>query len=189
MVKLGRATRCRGRRHSGRGKCTDGAGTGAGARARARGAGAGGAAARGTVARVSEEWAAAWVRESERRSEWEKRRRRRQSVGIFYFFAECPWSSTRQRFFLILKYALPSARSGALGKDDFAECPLGGTRQIYFYNSLPSVNQLALGKGCFAECHFLTLGKVHFYFFYFPNQNFCGMFLHYIDLHVPFWDN
>jgi hypothetical protein len=86
-------------------------------------------------------------------------------------------------FFLILKYALPSARSGALGKDDFVECPLGGTRQIYFYNSLPSVNQLALGKGCFAKCHFLTLDKVHFYF---PNQNFCSMFLQYIDLHVPF---
>jgi hypothetical protein len=59
-------------------------------------------------------------------------------------------------FFLILKYALLSARSGALG------------------------------KVAFAECHFWTLGKVHFYFFYFPNQNFCGVFLHYIDLHVPF---
>jgi hypothetical protein len=148
------------------------------ARARRRGgAGAGGAAARGTAARgtaarVSEEWAAASVRESERWSEWEKRRRRRQSVGIFYFFAECPWSGTRQRFFLILKYALPSARSGALGKDDCVECPLGDTRQIYFYNSLSSVNQLALGKGCFAECHFWTLGKVHFYFFIFPTKIF-----------------
>jgi hypothetical protein len=89
-------------------------------------------------------------------------------------------------FFKILKYALPSARSGALDKDDCAECPLGDTRQIYFYNSLPSVNQLALGKGCFAECHFWTVSKVHFYFFYFLNQNFCGVFLHYIDLHVPF---
>jgi hypothetical protein len=72
-------------------------------------------------------------------------------------------------FFLILKYALLSARSGALGKVAFAEC--------HFWT---------LGKGYFAECHFWTLGKVHFYFFYFPNQNFCGVFLHYIDLHVPF---
>jgi hypothetical protein len=89
-------------------------------------------------------------------------------------------------FFLILKYALLSARSGALGKVAFAECPLGDTRQRLFYNSLSSVAQGTLGKGYFAECHFWTLGKVHFYFFYFPNQNFCGVFLHYIDLHVPF---
>ena len=27
------------------------------------------------------------------------------------------------------------------------------------------------------------------YFFYFANQTFCGMFLHYVDLHVSFWDN
>jgi hypothetical protein len=138
-------------------------------RARADGAGHGSAGHDG-----ASEWAAAWVREwaAEWVSEWENRRRRRQPVGIFYFFAECPWSGTRQRFFLILKYALPSARSGAFGKDDFAECPLGGTRQIYFYNSLPSVNQLALSKSCFAECHFLTLGKVHFYFFILPTKIF-----------------
>jgi hypothetical protein len=54
---------------------------------------------------------------------------------------------------------------------------------------LLSVNQLTLGKGYFAECHFYTLGKLHFYFFYFLDQTFCGLFLHYIDLHVPFWDN
>jgi hypothetical protein len=34
-----------------------------------------------------------------------------------------------------------------------------------------------------------TLGKVYFYFLNFGNQTFCGMFLHYVDLHVPFWDN
>jgi hypothetical protein len=39
------------------------------------------------------------------------------------------------------------------------------------------------------ECLFWTLGKVCFLFFSFPNQTFCGMFLHYVDLHVPFWDN
>jgi hypothetical protein len=89
-------------------------------------------------------------------------------------------------FFLILKYALPSARSGPLGKVAFAECPLGDTRQRLFYNSLPSVTQETLGKAAFAKCHFWTLGKVYFYFFYFSNQNFCGVFLHNIDLHVPF---
>jgi hypothetical protein len=47
------------------------------------------------------------------------------------------WHSTK--IFLILKYALPSARSGALGKVVFAECPLGDTRQRLFYYSLPSV--------------------------------------------------
>jgi hypothetical protein len=106
-------------------------------------------------------------------------------------------------FFLILKYVLPSARSRALGKDGFAECQLTGTRQrsvlgslpsakgmaLGKEDSLPSVNRLTLGKAIFTECRHLTLGKVHFYFLNFGNQTFFGMFLHYVDLHVPFWDN
>jgi hypothetical protein len=56
-------------------------------------------------------------------------------------------------------------------------------------DSLPSVNRLTLGKAIFTECHNLTLGKVHFYFLNFGKQTFCGMFLHYVDLDVPFWDN
>jgi hypothetical protein len=79
-------------------------------------------------------------------------------------------------FLKILKYSLPSARSRALGKESFAECQLDGTRQRIFYYPLPSVSPL-------------TLGKLLFYFFYFPYQIFCGVFLHYVDLHVPFWDN
>jgi hypothetical protein len=55
--------------------------------------------------------------------------------------------------------------------------------------SLPSVNRLTLGKKCFAECHSWTLGKLFFFLFSFPNQTFCAMFLHYVDLHVPFWHN
>jgi hypothetical protein len=82
-------------------------------------------------------------------------------------------------FLKILKYSLPSARS-------LAECQLDDTRQRIFYNPLPSVSPLALDKACFAECHLWTLGKLLFYFFYFPYQIFCGMFLHYIDLYVPF---
>jgi hypothetical protein len=60
--------------------------------------------------------------------------------------------------------------------------------------ALPSVFYQALGKEDFAECRVLpfdtrqstpwTLDKVYFYFFYFANQTFCGMFLHYVDLHV-----
>jgi hypothetical protein len=125
------------------------------------------------------------------RRERERRERRKKNGRVVYFLTlpSARDLALGKDFFKILKYSLPSARLLTLGKVSFVECPLGGTRQIYFYNSLPSVNQLALGKDCFAECHFLTLGKVHFYFFNFPNQNFCGMFLHYIDLHVPFWDN
>jgi hypothetical protein len=74
-------------------------------------------------------------------------------------------------------------------KDDFAECRNEDTRQRSFNYSLPSAHQLALGKACFAECHLWTLGELLFYFFYFPNQNFCGVLLYYIDLHVPFLDN
>jgi hypothetical protein len=70
-------------------------------------------------------------------------------------------------FFKILKYALPSARSRALGEDGFAECQLTGTRQrsvlgslpsakgmsLGKEDSLPSVNRLTLGKAIFTECH------------------------------------
>jgi hypothetical protein len=88
----------------------------------------------------------------------------------------------------------------------FAECQIAGTRQSYlcraptdkhstkvaliiFKNVVPSVLRMTLGRASFAECLTWALGKVYFYFFYFANQTFCGMLLHYVDLHVPFWDN
>jgi hypothetical protein len=93
-----------------------------------------------------------------------------------------------------------------LGKDKFAECetlgkgpsaavpkltavslcrePRVGTRQRVFFAEC-----MALGKGRFAECLIKTLGKVYFYFLDFVSQTFCGMFLHYVYLHVSFVDN
>jgi hypothetical protein len=69
----------------------------------------------------------------------------------------------------------------------FAECQIGDTRQRLIAlrcrvspnrhsakHTLPSVNQL-------------TLGKLHLYFF--VHQTFYGLFLRYVDLHVPFGDN
>jgi hypothetical protein len=53
----------------------------------------------------------------------------------------------------------------------FAECQITDTRQSIF---LPSV--------------FCGHPAKHI-FFYFGHQTFCGMFLHYVDIHVPFWDN
>jgi hypothetical protein len=100
-----------------------------------------------------------------------------------------------------------------LGKDNFTECrTLGkdGARQraISGRPKMTTVNLCRGSKadtrqrGFFVGCQlddtrqkplyrvpFLALGKVHFYFFNFGNQTFCGMFLHYVDLHVPFWDN
>jgi hypothetical protein len=152
-----------------------------GGRTARRGAGAAAGGRRGGERTTARGWRGA-VRESEMR----ERRRKENPQVYFSYLPSARDLALDKDFFKILKYSLPSARSLTLGKVSFAECPVGGTRQICFHNSLPSVNQLALGKGCFAECHLLTLGKVHFYFFYFPNQNFCGMFLHYIDLHVPF---
>jgi hypothetical protein len=102
---------------------------------------------------------------------------------MYTVFAECPRSGTRQSFFLILKYALPSALDAALGKGGFAECQPGDTRQRFCHYTLLSVTLLTLGKALFAECHLLTLGKVYFHFFNFVSQTFCGMFLHYVDLH------
>jgi hypothetical protein len=54
--------------------------------------------------------------------------------------------------------------------------------------TLLSVARPTLSKLCFAECLPWTLGKVFIYLFYFPNQTFCGLFLNYIDLHVPFFE-
>jgi hypothetical protein len=49
---------------------------------------------------------------------------------------------------------------------------------------------LALGKAAtLPSASSPTLGKIYFYFFFFFQQPFCGMFLHYIDLHVLFWHN
>jgi hypothetical protein len=96
-------------------------------------------------------------------------------------------------FLKIKIFTLPSAPDLALGKDLFAECQQIGTRQSlylgFFRKPMSSVTRLALGKALFTECLLLTLGKAYFNFFYFSNQTFCDMFLHYVDLHVPFWDN
>jgi hypothetical protein len=125
----------------------------------------------------------------DRECEEEKKRGRRP---VYYSMA-LPSARSRalgKDFLKILKYSLPSAKSRALGKEflkilkyslpsarvSFAECQLDDTRQRIFYNPLSSVSPL-------------TLGKLLFYFFYFPYQIFCGMFLHYVDLHIPFWDN
>jgi hypothetical protein len=53
-------------------------------------------------------------------------------TAIKTFFTECPRSSTRQRFFLIIKNTLPSARSRSLGKVRCAKCPLTSTRHRLF---------------------------------------------------------
>jgi hypothetical protein len=55
----------------------------------------------------------------------------------------------------------------------FAECQIFSTRQRTLYR----------------ECLLSTLGKSYFYFLDFVHQTFCGMFLHYVDLHVSFVDN
>jgi hypothetical protein len=84
--------------------------------------------------------------------------------------------------------ARQKAVSGRLKLTAVSLCqgPRTGTRQRGF---LPSAKYLTLGKDLFTECLLWTLGKTYFYFFNFGNQIFCGMFLHYVDLHVPFWDN
>jgi hypothetical protein len=91
-----------------------------------------------------------------------------------------------------------------LGKEIFAECQtLGEWRRSAKGRQQPSIaddrylcQALSFGtrqRSFFAKCftsdtrhHSWTLGKVYFYF---PNQTFCCTFLHYVDLHVPFWHN
>jgi hypothetical protein len=87
-------------------------------------------------------------------------------------------------FLKILKYSLLSARSLALGKDVFAECPLSKTRQRFFYYSLPSVPWADTRQRPLCRVSFLDTRQSTF--FLFSQPFFCGVFLHYIDLHVPF---
>jgi hypothetical protein len=115
-------------------------------------------------------------------------------------FAECFLSDTRQ--------------SPALGNDHvYRELTLG-TGKHSAKTALPSANHstksdarqravsscLQLMAVIFAECRASALGKAAslssastrqsiFLFFSFSTQTFYGMFLHYIDLHVPFLQN
>jgi hypothetical protein len=103
----------------------------------------------------------------QRRRERERRERRKKNGRKLYFLtlpsARDP--ALGKGFLKILKYSLLSARSRALGKDDFAECRNEDTRQRSFNYSLPSAHQLALDKACFAECHLWTLGELLFFIF------------------------
>jgi hypothetical protein len=63
-------------------------------------------------------------------------------------------------------------RVGTRQRVFFAECQIVGTRQ----RTLCRVSSLDTRQSIFL-------------FFYFVYQTFCGMFLHYVDLHVSFVDN
>ena len=100
-----------------------------------------------------------------------------------------------------LVYRVQGTRhSQALGKDCFAERQalgkygsrqraVSGRLQLTAVSLCRVSNIWHSAKRVFAECPMQTLGKAYFYFFYFGHQTFSGMFLHYVDLHVPFWDN
>jgi hypothetical protein len=105
--------------------------------------------------------------------------------------------------------SLPSARDAALDKDFFyflnMVCRVPDRRHSAKAPSLPRATQghsTKINLHCFAECHPGALDKAYFVecqpvdtrqsvflFFCFGHQTFCGMFLHYVDLHVSFWDN
>jgi hypothetical protein len=132
-------------------------------------------------------------------------------------FAECFLSGTQQSPALgnerVYREQDPRHRN-TLGKEIFAECQTLGERR----RSAKGRQQPSIADGCylcrassvgtrqrsfFAECQpadtrqimlsrvpFLdTRQSIFFIFFSFPNKTFCGMFLHYVDLHVPFWHN
>jgi hypothetical protein len=65
---------------------------------------------------------------------------------------------------------LPRTEVGTRQRTFFTECQISGTRQRV---SLPSV--------------FCGHSAKYIFIFLFGHQTFCGMFLHYVDLHVPFW--
>jgi hypothetical protein len=116
-------------------------------------------------------WRAAVGERTERA--WRERMRRKNERAVYFLSLPRARDLALGKDFLkILKYSLPSARSLALGKVSFAECLQAGTRQSML-----------------CRVSFVDTWQITFLFFYFPNQNFCVVFLHYIDRHVPFWDN
>jgi hypothetical protein len=93
-----------------------------------------------------------------------------------------------------------SRHRNTLGKDIFAECQTlgeGGSRQRVVSSRLwlTDVSFSSRAESWHSAkkllCRVPSLGTRQsiFFIFYFANQTFCGMFLHYVDLHVPFWDN
>jgi hypothetical protein len=70
------------------------------------------------------------------------------------------------------RYICREPSPGTRQRSFFAECPPFDTRQSKLYRVSPLYTRQSI-----------------FLFFYFANQTFCGMFLHYVDLHVPFWHN
>jgi hypothetical protein len=115
------------------------------------------------------------VEQRARRSE--RVRKKKNWPGAMYeCFVECSWSGTRQRFFLILKYALPSARSGALDKVVFAECPLDDTRQRLFLLFFAECRPGDTWQRLLCRVLFLDTRQIKFLFFYFPTKYFVVCF-------------
>jgi hypothetical protein len=95
-------------------------------------------------------------------------------------FTECRTLGTSKHS---AKTALPSVKHSAnmaLGKGPLAPSTTDGRQ------SLPSVKYLALGKESLCRVSYVDTWQS---IFFFCHQTFCGMFLHYVDLHVPFWVN
>jgi hypothetical protein len=101
-------------------------------------------------------------------------------------FAECRRSGTRQRhlyrvpadkhstkcFFIILKNTLPSVSIRHSAKQ-----------------TLPSITWADTRHSALCRVSTLDTPQSIFFFFSFSSQTFCGLCLHYVDLHVPFWHN
>jgi hypothetical protein len=92
-------------------------------------------------------------------------------------------SNTRQRWRSAKGRQRPSTSDG---RQPFAEGRIPALGKAY---SLSSVKYRTLGKESHYRVSSADTRQSIFLFFYFPNQTFCGVFLHYIDLHVPLWDN
>jgi hypothetical protein len=106
-----------------------------------------------------------------------------------------------------------SRHKQTLGKDRFAECQtLGEPRRLakdHQQSSIADGHYLCREPGVdtrqrryFVDCRsastrqtmlcrvsYLDTWQSIFPFFSFSSQTFCGLFLHYVDLHVPFWYN
>jgi hypothetical protein len=107
-------------------------------------------------------------------------------LSVTSWFTECRTLGTEK---LSANAALDKGPSAAVLKLTAVSLCRGPRLALGKEASLSSAKYLALGKDLFTECLLWTLGKAYFYFFNFGNQTFCGIFLHYVDLHIPFWDN
>jgi hypothetical protein len=116
---------------------------------------------------------------------------RREPVGrLSYLLCRVPAIRHSAKIFLKFKNKLCRVPDlGHLAKTPLPSASCRALRKNVFYRLCRVPTDRHSTKPSLPSADWTALGKVYFIFFIFGNQTFCGVFLHYVDLQVPFWYN